>query len=299
MLSLAQAAERRGAAGIPLPPVFKALEDREARIYRGQLALVVGPAGAGKSLLTSNLLVRWGVPALALLLDQDQLTAASRFVSTATGDRFLDVKDRIDDYRDVLLDQVGHVQAAFRAEDMEDIRLQLDAYEQRYGEPPSVLLVDNLGNMTSGYDNEWAVLKALTLELDKLAQDEQMAVIGCHHTTDLTSCDPAARDKILGKISQYPRLILSVGFNPQTTQYKVAAVKNSSGPSDVNAVNPAVLYADPARMSLTEIAPHPQVVQAQQRDWLGDTMRRAQRDHEATPEWARPVVHTRFGGVGG
>src|SRR5260221_284473 len=214
MLSLARAAGRRGAAGVPLPPVFQALEDRDARICRGQLCLVVGPPSAGKSLLTANLLVKMCVPALALLLDVDQLTAAARFASIVTGDDFQEVKREIDRYQDALNGPAGHIQAAFHATEAEDIWTQMRAYEQRYGLPPDALLVDNLGNLTSGYDNEWAVLKALTLELDQMARDEHTAVIACHHTTDLTSCEPAQRDKILGKVSQYARLIFSIGFNP-------------------------------------------------------------------------------------
>jgi hypothetical protein len=263
MLSLAQAARRRGAAGVPLPSVYEQLEQRQIRFYRSQLALVIGPASAGKSLFTSNLVVRMRRPTLALLLDQDRATAASRFVATEINEPFLDIKENLDDYSETLLGPLGHIMSEFRAEDASDIELQVDAYVQRYGEPPEVLLVDNLGNMTSGFQDEWAILKALTLELDKMAQNLEMAVIACHHTTDLITCEPAARDKMLGKISQYPRLILSVGFNSWNNDYKIAAVKNSSGPTDLNATNPVVLTADPARMQVTEKhALHPQVQQA-------------------------------------
>ena len=251
-MSVSRAAARRGDAGQPLPTVYQGLADRQAHLARGQLALIVGPPSAGKSLLAMNLLVRMGLPALALLLDIDKTSAVARFGAIVSGDRFADVRASVDSYRPQLDAECGHIQTAFSATEADDIRTQMAAYEQRYGQPPDVLLVDNLGNLTSGYENEWAVLKALTLELDVLAREEQCAVIAAHHTSDLTSCEPAQRDKILGKISQYPRLILSVGFNPQTTEYKIAVVKNSSGPSDPGATNPVVLWADPSRMLLTE-----------------------------------------------
>ena len=262
MLSLAQAMESRGASGAPLPAVFKALAERQAFIRRSQVTLLVGPASAGKSLLAFNLLVRMGVPALAALIDSDSLEASSRFAAVVTGEPVWEVEQRIEDYKNVLLDQLGHIRVTFSTPEFADIKMQMAAYEQRYGDAPAALLVDNLGNMTSGYDNEWAILKALTLDLTALAGEEQCAVIACAHTTDLDNCEPAQRSKILGKISQYPRLILSVGYNPANGAYKIAVVKNRSGKTDLNATRPITLYADPSRMLLTETPPHPQTVLA-------------------------------------
>lgn len=255
MLSLAQAANRRGDAGVPLPNIYPKLAAREAFICRGQVTLVVGPASAGKSMLIMNLMVRMKVPALGFFLDTDQLTCAARFGAIVSGDKFWKVKDDIDSYAEYL-GKLGDMQAVFYADDMDDIRLQGEAYEQRYGVYPSLVVVDNLGNFTSGMGDEYALLKAMTWELDKLAKEWQCAIVAAHHTTDLIGCEPAARDKILGKISQYPRLIYSVGFNPDDHLYKIAIVKNTSGPSDKSAVNPIVMYADPSRMLVTEDNPY-------------------------------------------
>lgn len=257
MLSVAQAMQRRGSAGVPLPTVYQSLADRGADICRSQLTLVVGPPGSGKSMLTMNLLARMNVPALGFFLDTDELTCSSRFASILTGDSFSRVKQHIiaeagDTYRARLLLDMPNVQASFHAPSADLVALEVDAYEQRFGQPPDCVLVDNLGNQTSQYGDEWAVLKALSLEYDQLARDLQLAMICCHHTTDLESAEPAQRTKILGKISQYARLILSVGFNPESGAYKIAVVKNTSGPSDPAAVNPVTLFADPSRMQLSE-----------------------------------------------
>jgi len=254
VLSIAQAASRRGSAGVPLPGMYLPLQARSVQICKGQLTLLVGPPSAGKSLLAFNLIARMRVPTLAFLLDSDQLTAAARFGSILTGEKFLHVKDSIDAYAEQLR-ELSDFQTCFYAQDMDDIRLQVDAFEQRYGLPPDLVVVDNLGNLTSAMDNEWALLKALALELDLLAREMQCAVIACAHVTDLETTSPAGRTKILGKISQYPRLILSVGFDPATGEYRVAHVKNSSGPSDVSASHPVTMYADPSRMLISESDP--------------------------------------------
>lgn len=235
--------------------MYEPLRARGIEICRGQLSLIAAPPGAGKSTLAMNYLVRAGVPSLAFLLDTDQLSAAARFGSILTGDVFGKVKANIDDYTGRLSD-LKDMQAVFYAQDVDDIRLQVDAYEQRYGLPPDLVLVDNLGNLTSAMDNEWALLKALCLELDLLARENQMAVVACAHMTDMETTTPAGRTKLLGKVSQYPRLILSVAYDPVTWEYKVSAVKNSSGPSDVSASHPVTMYADFSRMWIGDTNPN-------------------------------------------
>ncbi len=260
MLTLSQAMVRRGASGEPLPDVFPGLAARGVRIRRGELTLVVGPASAGKSLFMFNLLARLRLPSLAFLLDTTQLGAATRFASILTGDTFSEAKERIiggdDSYRLRLQEGLPDLQTVFYAPQADDVYRQMDAFSQRYGLPPDVMVLDNLGNQTSGLENEWAVLKAMALELDNLARVEQTAVIAAHHTTDLVDLEPAARDKVLGKISQYARLMLSVNFNPETSEYKIATVKNSEGVSDLGAKHPVTMWADPTRMALTD---NPQV----------------------------------------
>lgn len=254
MLSLSMAARTRGQTGSHLSTseFYPSLEAAGIRFWRSQLCLVVGPGSAGKSLLISNLVAKWGRSCLAFLLDQDQATAAARFASTELDMPFLEVKSDLDTYAGDVLKRMGYIQADFKAESLEDIQLQLDAYVERYGEPPEVLVVDNLGNMTSGYDDEWSTLKALTLELDVMARAYEMLVICAHHTRDEPSTEPLPRSAILGKISQYPRLILSVAYNPYDSVYKVAAVKNSSGATDAMAANPLAFDANPANMQVTE-----------------------------------------------
>ena len=254
MLSLSMAAKARGSSGEQIPtPFYPSLEGAGIRFWRSQLVLVVGPGSAGKSLLISNLVAKWGRSCLAFLLDQDKATAAARFAATELDRPFLEMKKNLDE-PDIVeaLSKMGAIQADFTAETLDDVQLQLDAYIERYGVPPEIIVVDNLGNMTSGYDDEWSTLKAMTLELDIMARNYEMLVIAAHHTKDAPTTEPLDRSAILGKISQYPRLILSVAYNGYDAVYKVAAVKNSSGPTDAMAANPVCFDANPGNMQVTE-----------------------------------------------
>lgn len=248
------AARNRGTTGQQLPTSFyPSLEKEGVRFWRSQLALVVGPGGSGKSVLIANLVVRWKRPTLAFLLDQDQATAASRFAATELDEPFLELKKDLDSELVLTaLEDLGFVQTDFRAESLEDVNRQLDAYIERYGVPPEVVVIDNLGNMTSGLDDEWGALKALTLELDIMARKYEALFICAHHTTDVATTEPLPRDKILGKITQYPRLVISVAFNSFTCDYKLAAVKNSSGPQDPTAGNPLTFSANLGNMQIME-----------------------------------------------
>lgn len=254
MQSLGMAARNRGSTGLQLPtPFYPSLEDNGIRFWRSQLALIVGPGSAGKSVFISNLVVKWRRPTLAFLLDQDQATAASRFAATAVDESFLELKKDLDSSVVVsALEDLNFVQTDFRAESLDDIQRQMDAYIERYGVPPEVVVIDNLGNMTSGLVDEGPALKAMTLELDIMARKYESLILCAHHTTDIATTEPLARDKILFKITQYPRLVISVAMNGFTGEYKLAAVKNSSGPTDPTASQPLTFSADFGNMQIME-----------------------------------------------
>lgn len=250
------AARNRGETGQQLStPFFPSLERAGIRFWRSQLVLIVGPGGSGKSVFISNLVAKWERPTLAFLLDQDSATAASRFAATKIDQPFLSLKSDLDDVNTrAVLASMDFIQTDFKAESLEDIQLQLDAYIERYGVPPEVVVVDNLGNMTSGYDDEWSTLKALTLELDIMARKYECIVLCAHHTSDQPIADgkPMERSKILGKITQYPRVVISVNNNGFTNEFAAAAVKNSSGPQDPGANEPVMFESNLANMQIQE-----------------------------------------------
>lgn len=248
--------------------VYQQLQNAGAEICKGQVTLLAGPASGGKSLLLFNLIMGMQVPTLAFILDADELTATSRFAAIATKEDFLKIRGDIEAYRPVLIKQADHVRAHFFASDKDDLRLQLDAYVQRYGLPPDLLVLDNIGNISGSYENEWAVIKAMVLELDKLAKENQMAVVATAHMTDVETTNPLPRSKLLGKGSQFPRVILSCAVDPYNGELRVAVVKASAGPSDVSALHPITFYIEPSRMQISEYKAPPAATPSKQ-GWGG------------------------------
>lgn len=219
--------------------------------------MIVGKPGGGKSTLAMNLLARMKVPSLAFLLDTQELTAAARFAAIQTKHDYLTIKASLSEeressqqYREVLRNDLRHVQLCFRAPGPEDVAREVKAFEARYGLPPDAILIDNLGNQASMLENEWPASKALTLEYDGLAKDCEAAVIVTAHSRGSDSDRPGTASDVLGNILQYVRLALSVGL--EDGQMAIAAVKNTEGPADPRALNPVVLRADPARMQVDE-----------------------------------------------
>lgn len=273
VLTLSQALDKRGAGGVPLPTAYPSLKHRGAEFCRGQLSLVLGPGSAGKSLILFNLVHKMpGVTVLAFLLDTTRLTFVSRFASLVTGEPYTDIKRKIlegdTSYQELVAEAFPDLHVIDTGVyTLEDVQRGVDAFEQRFGLPPDAVIIDNIGNMSTQFENEWQMLKVMSLELNNMGLRDGCAYLVAHHTTDKESDDPAKRSEALGKISQYPRLMLTVQYVTATGEYKVAIVKNSEGVSDTKAEHPVTLYADPARMIVQEHPIH------QDKRWLRSVTR--------------------------
>ncbi len=67
MYSLFRSLDTGAEAGTPLPTVWKTLETAGIRQYRGDVSMVAGPPGSGKSVLALQTAIESGVPTLYLV----------------------------------------------------------------------------------------------------------------------------------------------------------------------------------------------------------------------------------------
>lgn len=238
MLNLNRAWRGSNTNATPLPDVWVALANKQIKFRRGQVCMVAAAPNAGKSMFALIYAVKANVPTLFFSADTDTATVMMRAASHLSGHEQLLVESNLlsnRHYYDKYLSEMESIQFVFDSSpSLDDIELEIKAYVELFGIPPELIVVDNLMNVVSESDNEWAGLRAIMVEFHDMARKTEACVLVLHHVSEQSeygkTTDPSARRAIHGKVSQLPALIITLGFDPHNQVLKVAAVKNRFGP---------------------------------------------------------------------
>jgi hypothetical protein len=220
--------------------------------------MIAGAPGAFKSALALNLLAKWaqrGVYGLYFSADADEFTTAKRTAAILTHRTVDDVEAGMRGtsaavYRSALM-AMDHTRWVYKAADIDEIDRHMRGFEAVYGSFPHVVFIDNLLNM-SEVGEDWGACREFIRNLDILAREAECHVCVLHHTSESVFSPgmPPPRSALLGKISQFPRLILTVGVNESTLN--VACVKNTNGPQDPTGRTFFPMLVDAERMTITD-----------------------------------------------
>lgn len=260
MQSLTQTVRGGATAGKLLPDIFPVLSERGIKPRRGQVVMVAGQPNAGKSMLALNYTVRHNIPTLYVSADTDQMTTVYRTLAQLTGDTVDSIESAFDGgagevYADDLA-SLSNVRFAFDpTPTIDDLTLEVMAFEEVHGQPPELIVIDNLLNIYSEGDStsgSWSGMVEVMQYLHTLARRSGAGVWVLHHTSESEGKPylPASRKAIINKASQLPELILTVALDPGTSQYHVACVKNRSGFHDATGHSYTSLWVHPDRMQM-------------------------------------------------
>jgi predicted ATP-dependent serine protease len=257
MRSLARSIRRPDKGGEPLPTVYETLTRGGVLLRRGEVTMVAAPPGAGKSSLGLDIASKIKRPTLYFSADSTELTMATRIGATLTGRFMFDVEQQIlrdPEWAGGLLKQVDHIRWSFdSAPTFEDIGLDVEAFEEVWGEPPHLIVVDNLTDVAddNGGD-EFSTLRSTMKGMKYLARTSNAAVLVLHHTSEAIEGHPCPpRRAVHGKVNQMPAMILTIG-NPQNGFMPIACVKNRQGPADITGETAFWLTYDPSVMHLAD-----------------------------------------------
>lgn len=248
---------------MPLLSPFSVLNASEVFIRRGQLTLIAGGPGTGKSAFTQALLQRGDDQGrhnsvLYFSADSDAATMHKRAAAIATGWDQSEIERMIAEGNHAGIDTTvneatAHMRFDYRsAPDESDVLNSLYAYAQTYGEYPEVIVMDNLRNLfIEGVEGEFQALDQATVFLHDLAKDINAAVIGLHHVVgDSENGDkPIPLSGIRGKVTKIPEVCLTL--YRQGDILNVSPVKNRNGRADASGTLAYQIRADMARMGYT------------------------------------------------
>lgn len=120
-----------------------------------------------------------------------------------------------------------------------------------WGQPPALIVVDNLIDITGDEGDEFAALRGTCRAMKHLARALDSCVLVLHHTSEAVDGKPCPpRRAVHGKVSQLPGLILTLAVQPGALL--VAPVKNRYGPADASGQTAYWLKFDAATMRLTD-----------------------------------------------
>jgi len=258
MLTIAQAATRNKNNAQLLPDLFPALAQNGIRFRRGQVTMIAGQPNSGKSLLALFYAVKSGVPTLYISADTDAYTTAIRAAAVITGSQVNTVEEAFSsgtgyEFYEDELSTLKHLRFDFDpSPTLDDIQLSIQAYGEAFGEYPHLLIIDNLLNIAALHDNEWTGMRDIAKAMHHIARETDAAVFMLHHTTEAEGRPelPPSRKSIQGKISQLPEMILTVAMDHDTSEYRIACVKNRFAKNSAAGTDYTVLFADASRMTL-------------------------------------------------
>lgn len=252
MLSLAKTLRQEGNRGEALPDLFKSFTANGVRFRRGSLVMIAGVPGSYKTQLALALADGWKVPTLYISNDSDETTVASRLIARrmrVNTERIEERMHREPKWASSQLTGVDHIKWNFDPNPtLPEVEEELQAFNEVFGTPPVLVVVDVLMKMNYVDDNEHSTAFRITDYLASVARDYSACVILVHHASEAVQGNPVPpRSAILQKVSQLPSLILNVAPEPWTGNLAICPVKNRHSWQDPTGKNYFTLKADPAQ----------------------------------------------------
>lgn len=258
MRTLSKAVRRGLKSGEPLPVVFKTLKDADIVFRRGGVHAVYGRTGAGKTQFVTALVDEMKVPTLYISNDSDEMTVASRLISRRTGADSNAVSEQIQkapEWAASQLTNTDHIKWNFNpSPSLPEVEEEVLAFQEVYGQPPMLIVVDILLKMNLQEDTEHGTVERIIGYLDTLAREYNACVILVHHGSEGFSGDPCQPSQaFLGKRTQFLVLLLSVAALPYSGTFAVCATKNRHGRQDPSGRQAVYLQADLSRNWFADI----------------------------------------------
>ena len=235
---------------------FRTLEEFGIKPRLGTVCMIAAVPGAMKSMLALYWTARMNLPTLFFSADTDAYESTKRAAAMVSGDTQAVVEQNLntgnaDKYFDIL--NTLNLRWVFETDPTYlDLELETAAFAEAHGDFPKIIVIDNLMNVVGSNENEFASMRDTTKALKRLVRITDAAVFVLHHMqeTEKDTSKPPARNRLQGKVSQLPEIILSIARNGD--EMRISPVKNRFGPGDASGEKYVSLYADATRCRFYE-----------------------------------------------
>lgn len=202
-------------------------------LRRGQFTLLCAAPGVGKSLLARNIAAKSGeVRTLYFSADSDEYTVRTSVLGSLTGQRLEEVEYHLandpegkwGEYYRGVLGRADVVEWVFSPNiNLDYILLKLQAYAEIYGDYPDLTIIDNIGDMVTEEDEEYAELRRICRELKRVGRRCETHILGLCHALGAyeNGSKPIDLGAVLGKLGKVPENVVGL-YWPDSSQRNVA-----------------------------------------------------------------------------
>jgi hypothetical protein len=220
----------------------------------GNLILIAGAPGAGKSIFTLAWLLGIDRPTRLVSLDTDPLTQASRLVANLTGRTTSEVLSRKGEWAAWLEQRPGSLLLTDRPPTPPQIGEILEADTMAWGEAPAYIAIDDVEKMRLGARGftEWV---GAYVEMHQQAKRHGSVVLGIHHMRAGDSRDytlPPRRSDLQYAPDYEPEIVLGI-WRPRPTLMRVSILKNRMGEDNPNGHLYCELRVDMSRCYIEDV----------------------------------------------
>jgi len=230
-------------------------------LRRAEVTVIAGTPGAGKSSIALHIAARLKQPTLYFSADTNAHTMAMRLIAMSgkmTQQQAENLLKHNPDTAESILANNNHLYWSFEpSPTLKDLDEEVAAFETMWGRSPTLIVVDNLMDISMDGHEEFSGMRAAMKELKYLARDTNACVLVLHHTKEGYEgrpCQP--RSSLQGMVNQIPAMVLTVGqqlmHEGKDTYLCVAPVKNRYGKADQTGNTYVTLSFEPGSMYLED-----------------------------------------------
>lgn len=256
----------RGAGGEPIPTGWKALDNAGIVFRRGQLVLIAAGPGTAKSALTLALTIQSEVPSMIFSADSDAFTQMTRSISILTDIPLSETTEMV--LTESIPPDISKLMSSVplridyeSSPSPDDIEEILEAYWELFGEYPTLIVIDNITNVSGvgGEDDDYSTgLEGLMDYLHSMARETAACVIGLHHVTGPYNDGdkPIPLSGVKGQIARVPEMVLTLHkrrVDEETMILCISKVKVRGGQPDPSGNTWAELAFIGSRMSFRDV----------------------------------------------
>lgn len=241
---------------LPLVEELTPLYDLGCTPRRGEVIMIAGRSGSGKSSFALWLTEMWKMDTLYFSADMSARQASSKLAAMLTDTPVGEVENSmVNGDQDYYLKALSgsKIKFSFRSPIRWDYAIEeINTWVTLHNRYPEVLVFDNLmdfENAESEYSEQMFVMQALS----DLSRETGATVLVLHHASDKSwDADnrpfrPPSRKEVKAGLSEKPEMTLSVALNNQVNDFHVAPIKNRMGFQDPTGDSFATLTTDPAK----------------------------------------------------